>query len=485
MKLKLSHKLLVANISVILALTLIFLAFSYFSNKTLLSRAMNGIDSKVMESLADVLRDRYRQTGAWDTFVANRSEWNQVVDSTFFRIFLELSPQTFSAILENSKKLAAAGSEPKKMCDPPFGTFLQRLSLLDIEKNTLIPPELEVQDVNYQAIRLDGKVIGWLKVGKINVDVIPLAEHFFTQQLHLTLWATVIGGFLAVVLSFLLSRHITAPLKQLSLGARQIAMRNFQITIDVKTNDELQELAESFNTISRELNRYETQKKQWLMDISHELRTPITILMGEIAAICDNVTQCDPAALASLQDEVLQIKRLVDDLHDLAKIEEVGFRFNKEQIDLRQLATYQMQRYYEKMSDRGIKLHAELPDHSIIIYGDADRLAQVLRNLLENCHRYTDAPGEIWVKAEMQSGAAILQVEDSGPGVPTESLSRLFDRLYRADGSRNRTNGGAGLGLTICKEIVLAHGGSIRAEHGQKGGLCIRIVLPKVNSDKS
>lgn len=466
---KLSHKLAAANIAVILVLVILFLSMNYVSNKTLLSGAMNAVDEEVMESFAEKLSDYYQKHQSWEGLVGNRNLWNQMVNKEFFTIFFSRSPK------ELPSPQIPAGNKGMEL---PFGTFLQRLTLMDAGREILIPAEIAKEDVNLRKIRLHGRTIGWLSVGKIDMDVLPLTQHFFNRQLYLTSLAGLFGGFVAVVLSFFLSRQITSPIKQLIRGARKISQRDFTVNICLMTRDELQELGQSFNQIAKELDRYETQQRQWLMDISHELRTPLTILLGEISAICDNLTKCDVAAVSSLREEVVQIKRLVDDLHDLSTINGTGFSFNKELIDLRQIVHSQLQRYQEKFSDKNLTLHSTLGDEPTLVYGDSDRLAQVVRNLMENCLRYTCSPGEVWVELSVSASAVKLAVQDSGPGVSQESLPKLFDRLYRADTSRNRVTGGAGLGLTICREILLSHSGSIQAAHSERGGLKIVMEIP-------
>lgn len=470
---RVSQKLAAANIAVIIVLVVLFLSLSYNANKTLLSGAMNGVDEEAMESLADVLSGYYRKEGSWQGLVDSPQLWDQMVDKEFFRIFFAMNQQAADGMPgENSPPPQSASMQL------PFGTFLQRLSLIGRDKNVLIPAEISKVDVNVEPIQLDGNTIGWLRVGKIDMDVMPLTKHFFNRQLSLIIWSAILGGLAAITLSFLLSRQITAPIHQLTAAARKIGRRDFSVNIKITSGDELQELAQSFNQVAMDLSRYQAQQEQWLMDISHELRTPLTILLGEISAICDNLTQCDIKAVSSLHEEVLRIKRLVDDLADLSTIHRNGFNLNQEPIDLCHILSGQLPWYTEKLAEKRIQLHCSLPNYSVDVMGDSDRLAQITRNLLENCLRYTQSPGEVWIDLVRQQASALLTVQDSGPGVPSDALPRLFDRLYRSDISRNRATGGAGLGLTISRELVIAHGGLIAADHNDKGGLRIKITFP-------
>ncbi len=487
MNLKLSHKFFIVNLGIIVCLTSIFLGLSYISSKTLLSKAMNGVDVRAMEGLATTLSRHYEQQQSWQAYTENKDLWNDTVNSIFFEVFMSLSaPPTaeqIGAITAANSDTIPQKQKTKPVCDPPFGSFLQRLALLDKNKRELVRPEIVKTDVNFQEIELNGKTIGWLKVGKINVDTLPLGSQIFSHQLKLTSLAALCGAVIATIVSYLLSRHITSPIIQLTSCAQKIAKRDFESTIEINTKDELHDLGQSFNAISKELNLYDTRQKQWLMDISHELRTPLTILIGEISAICDNITHCDTKAVISLQDEVMQIKRLTDDLNDIATLERMDFSLHKQQIEPLQLLEHCIQRYQNELTERSINLNTSLTSVPMIMIGDSDRLAQVFRNLLENCIRYTNSPGELWIEGAKEGKHLLISLEDSGPGIPTNALGKIFDRLYRIDASRNRASGGSGLGLSICKQIVLAHNGDINASHSSKGGLCISITLPLTNEE--
>jgi two-component system sensor histidine kinase BaeS len=482
MRLKLAHKLFLINAGIIFALTAVFVSLSYFISKSMYSNALNGIDLDVMESLSENLSEQYKKSGTWDIYVNDRTHWNQTVDNNFFAVFFSLMAKVAENAGRDNPPASGPPIPPPAAANPkwefPFGTFFQRLSLLDPDKKPLIEPEIFNADASYQKIKLDGKVIGWLRVGRINVDMLPLAQYFFEQQLNIVYWSSVVGGIIAVALSFLLSRHITAPIRILTLGARQIAKRNFQSLIRINTRDELQELAESFNAISKELELHQTRQKQWLMDVSHELKAPLTLLVGEVFAICDNLSKCDDATATFLQNEVQHIKRMADDLYQLCQMDEQGFNLNRQTIELQPFMEYQVRRYLDKFRSTQIKLHENYAPEPIYLNVDCDRLSQVLSNIFENCLRYMDSPGELWVRLAQAGGKTIVEVEDSGPGVPEGSLSKLFDRHYSVDAAGRRASGGAGLGLAICKEIIAAHDGEISAISGSKGGLCIRILLP-------
>ncbi len=481
MRIKLTHKLLGINIGIICMLTLVFVSLSYVGSKSMYSNALNGIDLAVMEDLSVTLSQEYAQKKSWDTLVAQKNDWNDTVNHSFYKVFFALMAESAASSFNKEHRAAPIPTPPPKSTpawDMPFGTFLQRVTLLDANKRVLIAPEMAKTDVNYQAIKLDGKIIGWLSIGKIDMDILPLAQYFFDQQLYIVNWSIALGGILAAILSFMFSRHITRPIVQLTQGAQHIAQRNFSARINIQSNDELQELAERFNTIATELARYHSQQKQWLTDISHELKTPLTLLVGEIFAICDNLTQCDENTAQNLQQEVLHIKRLVDDLYELSKGEEIGLRINRQTLDLKPFFEHIITPYRVLLQSKEIQLEEIYSAEEFYILADADRLTQVIRNLLENCLKYMDSPGRLRLQLSEHPQVVSISLDDSGPGVTPAAAKHMFDRLYRADTITGRSGGGAGLGLAICKSIIEAHGGSIFATTSELGGLSIKIELP-------
>lgn len=478
MKLKLVHKLLLTHVLVIGVLAIAFLAFSYASNQSLVSDAMNGIDETVLEELVPILAQRYAQEGSFKSLIDDSSQWHQLVNANFFRIFLALSPKPSPVPNANPPATVVGGAEVGKPCEPPFPTFLQRLALLDKQNQPLIAAPKQAAEQYQKPIKVRGEIVGWLRVGKINVDSLPYAGFFFKQQLRLTLWAITCACGIALLLGYLLSKHITEPLFTIARETQKLARRDFSVNIQIDTGDELQVLAQHINIIAGEIKQYNQRQKQWLMDISHELRTPITILFGEVAAILDNVNQVNRGTMQSLQEEVVYLKRLVDDLHALSVLDDGDFHLSCVPLDLIDMVQQQAARYSDRFESNGIKLCLDCVTAPIWVTADRDRLGQVLRNIWENCLRYTQIPGSVSVRVRLQALQACIWIEDSGPGVAAELMPKLFDRLYRLDVARTRIGGGAGLGLAICKTIINAHGGNISAYSSAAGGLGIKIELP-------
>lgn len=490
MRLKLAHKLILINSSVIVILTSLFVGLSYYSSKSMFSSALNGIDREVIRSLAQTLGAEYDRAGTWQPWIEDQGRWRQVVDGNFFKVFFQLMAevaeqrgQTFPPSPPGDMPPVAdaqvhQSNSPPPNWEFPFGTFFQRLSLLDAQKKPLIAPEIFNQKATYQAVKFHGEIVGWLRVGNIDVDMLPLAQYFFEQQLQIVYWSCLAGALVAVLLSFFLSRHITAPIKELTEKSAQIARRDFSSPVTIKTGDELEELARGFNGISEELSLYQQRQKQWLMNVSHELKAPLTVLVGEVFAICDNLSRCDETTAELLQKEAMRIKRIADDLYQLCQIDEMGIQLHCAPIRLSGVLQDLLARYEARFQKRGLIVHAIYPTTEIDVLADPDRIAQLVGNLFENCLRYSTSPGSLWLTEEMTDTEVLIALEDSGPGVPDEALPKLFDRLYRVESGKGNPDAGVGLGLAICREIANAHGGTLVACRGSSGGLRIELRLP-------
>jgi len=225
------------------------------------------------------------------------------------------------------------------------------------------------------------------------------------------------------------------------------------------------------------LQNHRDARRRWGADIAHELRTPLSVLRGEIQALQDGVRAPTPAALDSLNTECERLGGLIEDLYQLSLADAGALEYRFERIDLGELVREALEAQRRACTDAGLALEEAVAE-GIEIRGDARRLTQLVDNLIANARRYTDAPGRIRVELARTRDGTRLVVEDTAPGVPAHALPRLFERLYRVESSRSRAAGGAGLGLAICRAIVEAHGGRIDAAPSSLGGLRIVTDLP-------
>ena len=440
---------------------------SYASNTSLLSKAMNGIDDKAILVLSEKLSN-YWQASHTQPNNLPAGEWRRLADEAFFSVFFEHV---------NLADLPKPKENANPICDPPFGTFFQRLSLLDSEQAEIFNHELASEAYRLQPVMVDGERIAWLRVGKINVDSIPLAEHFFKMQLQRSIWVIAAGVVVALLLSALLARYFAHKITELAAATSKIAQRDYQTVIKADTGDELSELARHIASLAKSLDEHERQKQQWLGDIAHELRTPLTVALAEITAINDGVLPLDMTTLNSLHQEIERITRLVNDLHSLSCMDQNGLAIEPCDVDVGEAVERQCARFKEILQQKNIAIDKAIKPKAIA-YADPDRLAQVVANILDNAAKYSNSGTIVSIKVEADDHWATITFEDGGPGVTEETLAQLFNRLYRADPARQRTTGGSGLGLAICKMLVEQMQGEIFAKQGTRGGLLMIVRLP-------
>jgi len=291
-----------------------------------------------------------------------------------------------------------------------------------------------------------------------------------------------VGGIIIVfagILSYLLARRLVRPLEDLAEGTRRLASGDYERRVEVKGGDEIGNLSKDFNLLALTLEKNEEARRQWIADISHELRTPLGILRGETEALLDGVRQPDHAALQSLNTETLRLGRLVDDLYQLSMSDLGALSYRKKILNLAGLIEELAESYRNEFDQHGLSLTLTYEgSQGIQAFGDQERLHQLFTNLFENSLKYTDSGGGLEITLAIEGRNLSINFQDTAPTVPVAELEKLFDRLYRFESSRNRQTGGAGLGLSICKNIIEAHEGSISAAVSPLGGLWIKVSLP-------
>jgi two-component system, OmpR family, sensor histidine kinase BaeS len=512
LKFKLFHKIFSAFMITILASIVVLALIMYFSANRRFSEYVTKVEMGQLDDLATALGSLYQEKQTWEQFRDNPSLWLRFIWLYLPETAGYPSPpppfgprpaeghteKDFSSgdSLTRSRDLPENGypgkfGEKGESRTGPLGpppppprreSIGPRLALFDENKQLVAgPPGLPVRGYTLRPIEINGRNIGWLGLMPLKHGSHPLELAFLQEQTR----AIYLAGFcvfaLAGLISFFLSKHLVAPIKKLTQATEDLTSLNFGTHIDVQTRDELGQLANTFNSMTQALEKNETLRRQWISDVAHELRTPLAILRGEIEAMQDGVRDISPQRLASLHDETNRIGKLVDDLHLLFVADSKNLVQKKHPVKPLAILCDVIGTFETRLKQAGIELEAHsIEDQSAVIMGDEDRLGQLFANLIENTIRYTDSPGVLRINHYCSLQKLTLVFEDSPPGVPSEALDRVFDRLYRVDKSRSRALGGSGLGLSICREIVSGHGGAIRAAHSSLGGLLISIEFQLV-----
>lgn len=286
------------------------------------------------------------------------------------------------------------------------------------------------------------------------------------------------SALLAILLALALSRRILAPVEALTQAARSLEAGDLSRRVPVRSADEIAGLARAFNSMADALERNETARRRLLGDVAHELRSPLTNIRCQVEAIQDGLAKADSAAMQSLHEEALLLGRLIDDIRDLALAEAGRLPLHKERLSPSALVEAALLAMGSLAAERRITLRARA-GRAPAIEADPDRLAQILRNLLSNAIAHTPPQGWIEVDAAGEGAMVHFTVRDSGAGIAPEHLPHVFDRFYRGDPARPRETGGAGLGLSIVKELIEAHGGRVEAVSAPGSGATIRFTLPQ------
>ena len=304
-------------------------------------------------------------------------------------------------------------------------------------------------------------------------DIVPLQP-----GTPLWVWTTIATGIIAVPLVFAVSRRILRPVTALTDAAHRMQAGELDVRVDDRGRDEVADLARAFNGMAARLAETERLRKQMVSDVAHELRSPVTNLRCTLESIQDGLAVADRAAIDALHDETLFLQRLIADLEDLSRADAGQLAMRHERVDLGE--TIRRAAAATVMPSHGVDLRVDVPAGVAAVSGDPDRLEQIFRNLLSNAARHTPAGGSIIVTARAGRTGVDVTVSDTGAGIDPTHLPHVFDRFYRADESRARATGGAGLGLAIVRQLIAAHGGTVRAESAGVGqGATFVVTLPK------
>jgi two-component system sensor histidine kinase BaeS len=346
-----------------------------------------------------------------------------------------------------------------------------RITLLDAAGRYLAGRVPGLEASARRPIESGDQVVGYLAVARVMRPSDALAAAFLGELRNSLLGIVAASVALSALAAVLLAAHFRKPIGRLAIGARALAEGRFETRLPTSRSDELGELAHSFNQLAQRLGGLEQSRRQWVADTSHELRTPLSVLRAQLEAIQDGVRTPDAGTVASMLRQVLSLNALIDQLYALARADVGALECHRELLDLWALARECAAAFEDKLRAAGLTLETGPAPASGVVEADPERMRQVFTNLLENAVRYTGAGGRVALSADAAGDRLAIIIEDSAPGVPDEALARLSERFYRVDASRSRAQGGAGLGLALCRRILETHGATLAFAHSPLGGL--------------
>ncbi len=331
-------------------------------------------------------------------------------------------------------------------------------------------------------VRVSGGVVGYLFVQSMLEPAMGPFQHAFLQRVYRAIaLSMLIIGLLAPAVGVFLMRHITRPLLDLTDAAASVAKGRYTFKLDINRSDEIGDLARSFFGMSDEIRAADEWKRKLIADSAHELRTPVSLLQGNLEMMMGGIYPADNEHLQGLLNETRILSRLVTEMEQLANAEAQHSHYSFENLDLNELFRTVISENRLPARKKELTLELKLPEGAnVFVYADRDKLVQVFVNVLQNSIRYTPERGNVLAELFVEGkSSAVCAVEDSGPGIPEEDREKVFERFYRVQHDRNRATGGSGLGLSIAREIVIRHEGTIRLETPKHlGGTRVVITLP-------
>ena len=299
---------------------------------------------------------------------------------------------------------------------------------------------------------------------KYNISPEPAHDMFVDAVHRYLIWACLAAVVLAVILNFVMMRRLLSPLTRMTTISRDIAAGDFSVRVPIGTQDEVGQLARAFNRMAESLEKIEGLRRSLMIDVAHEMRTPLTNIRGYLEALNDGVLPPTTATFELLQDETMRLVQLVEDVLHLARADIAHKDLQLETTNLNELLDRVLENFSPAIDKKGIQVKVEAPQASLVVSVDPDRITRILRSLCDNAVRYTPAGKPIRIRLSSANRQVEVEFINQAGDLVTEDIPFLFERFYRGEKSRSRQHGGAGIGLAIVKELVEAHGGSVWAD---------------------
>jgi two-component system sensor histidine kinase BaeS len=355
-----------------------------------------------------------------------------------------------------------------------------RLSLYDAKRQFVVGEPTDA-NISYRPIMVNNQVVGYLGLKPVLDQDDAISINFFSKQKRYLILVYGLTLLASLIVSLLLATYFKKPIQRLLNGTRELTKGHYQHQITVNRNDELGDLSNELNQLAVILDQHETSRRQWVADTSHELKTPLAVLQAQIEAMQDGIRKPTPEHFASMLNQVSSLKKLTQDLADLAQAEAMQLKCYMANVNPWQVIVQEVENFKPKFEQAQLTVSAQGEGADLQL--DIDRFKQIMVNLLGNSIRYTEAGGEVRIHTEQNDAYWTVYVDDSPLGLSDEQLANLGQRFYRVDDSRTRSTGGTGLGLALSGKIAQAMGGELSFDHSPLGGLRCKLSFPKqVNS---
>lgn len=447
--------------SIALKLILAFLCISLVTVAVVVTTTQRSTDREFNQFLLSI--DQQTITSLFTEYYAEKGSWDSVTDAA-------------PVLLEELKiQLDERGHLPFTLTDSAYNVILAG--------GMYQPGDIMIAIDQHRSVPIfhNDQVVGHLDI-RSPMPVPEPSRDLFIQRIQINLLIIAVAAvLLSLILGWIFSRIISRPIRDLTAAALEVSRGNLDQSVQIRSKDEIGELARVFNEMTSKLDQLLKARKQMTADIAHELRTPISVILGHAEGIHDGVIPASNETLEIIREESIRLEHLVNDLRMLALSDAGELQLDQKAVGPVALMNIAYDHFHFQAQARGITLKMNLDPDLPAVLMDLDRMTQVISNIMENAIRNTPAGGEIVLSARLTGrGDVEFSVEDNGYGIEKGDLDRIFDRLYRSDQSRQRDKGGTGLGLALAKMIVEQHSGKIRAESEPGQGTKMVIILPIV-----
>ena len=301
-------------------------------------------------------------------------------------------------------------------------------------------------------------------MNKYHISPEPAHDMFVSAIHRYLIWSSIAAIMITILLSFIMMRKVLQPLSRMTVTSSEIATGNFNVRVPVNTKDEIGQLALAFNRMAESLDKIEKLRRNLMIDVAHELRTPLTNIRGYLEALNDKVIPPSTETFTLLQDETMRLVRLVEDVLQLARADAAPGNLELETVALRAMIDNSLEVFSREFSKKSISVNVKTMGSITDVQADRKRLARVLRNLAENAVRYSPENRVVEIRLESYNNTIKVTYTNDCEDLSPENMPYLFERFYRGEKSRSREHGGAGIGLSIVKELIEAHHGKVGAE---------------------
>ncbi|RAT95489.1 HAMP domain-containing protein [Brevibacillus sp. Leaf182] len=440
---KFHWKIFLTMTSTIVGISIIFITLTHLIVKNAIDAGINETRGKEVGLLTNKLSNYY---------LDNKYSWDKLQQ---FDLLQDIHQENPSIIVMDSNQnvICYLGDSPETL-----------ITHLGIHKEIMINEQIVGQFFYYDP-----------EVANLNKIMIGI-------PISVVIILTVSGALLiliSLIITYQLSRWLASPLRALLPVIEQLGRGEFGVQTNVNTHDEYGKIANAINVMSTKLEQAEKARQNLTADVAHELRTPLTIIGGKLDSLQQQGKMIPPETLLPLQDELIRLNQLVEDLRTLSLAEAGELPLKKEPTNMADLAQKLLAAMEQIAEEKGISIQLDVLTNQTTISADANRIKQVLVNLLTNAIRFTPSPGAIYLRLLNENDQYLtVIVQDTGIGISPEHLPHLFDRFYRVDEARSRVSGGTGLGLAIAKQYVLSHNGILEVQSNLNQGSRFIIRLP-------